>query len=123
MESAERRRRPCYSEVLVPLFFGCLNTPRERRDAVSERLGEVLGGPERATVILDPPAQGLDARVIDLLAGAPVDRLVFISCDPATLARDLKFLAPYYTLESATPFDMFPQTAEIEVLAILTPRA
>ncbi len=90
---------------------------------VSELLLEALAAAGRATVILDPPAQGVDARVIDLLAGAAVDKLVYVSCDPATLARDLKLLAPYYTLESATPFDMFPQTAEIEVLAILKPRS
>lgn len=89
---------------------------------VAELLGAALDGVEGATVILDPPAQGLEARVIDLLCGAPVERLLYVSCDPATLARDLKMLAPHYTLESATPFDMFPQTAEIEVLARLVPR-
>jgi 23S rRNA (uracil1939-C5)-methyltransferase len=89
---------------------------------VSERLGEVLDAGERAVVILDPPAQGIDARVIDLLAGAPVDKLLYVSCDPATLARDLKQLSPYYTLDHAIPLDMFPQTAEIEVLAILKPQ-
>jgi 23S rRNA (uracil1939-C5)-methyltransferase len=90
---------------------------------VSELLGEALQAGGRATVILDPPAQGIDARVVDWLTGAPVDKLIYVSCDPSTLARDLKMLAPNYELESATPFDMFPQTAEIEVLAILRPRA
>ena len=90
---------------------------------VSERLGDALASVSRATVILDPPAQGIDARVVDLLSGARVERLIYVSCDPSTLARDLKLLSGSYTLESATPFDMFPQTAEIEVLAVLAPRA
>ncbi|MGH8047475.1 MAG: class I SAM-dependent RNA methyltransferase [Chthoniobacterales bacterium] len=89
---------------------------------VSALLDEALvGGP--ATVILDPPAQGVEPRVIDSLSGAAVEKLIYVSCDPSTLARDLKMLAGSYVLESATPFDMFPQTAEIEVLAILRPRA
>jgi 23S rRNA (uracil1939-C5)-methyltransferase len=90
---------------------------------VSDRLVDALASVSRATVILDPPAQGVDARVVDLLSGAPVERLLYVSCDPATLARDLKMLSGNYTLESATPFDMFPQTAEVEVLAVLVPRA
>ena len=89
---------------------------------VSELLGDALASVNRATVILDPPAQGLEARVIDVLTGAPVDRLLYVSCDPATLARDLKLLAPVFELVEALPFDMFPQTAEIEVLAILRRR-
>jgi 23S rRNA (uracil1939-C5)-methyltransferase len=89
---------------------------------VSELLGEALRVPGPATVILDPPAQGIDARVADWLTGAPVEKLIYVSCDPSTLARDLKMLSTNFTLESATPFDMFPQTAEIEVLAVLRPR-
>lgn len=86
---------------------------------VSELLGGALETAGPATVILDPPAQGVDPRVIDLLSGGTVEKLIYVSCDPATLARDLRMLASGYRLESATPFDMFPQTAEIEVLATL----
>ena len=45
--------------------------------------------------------------------------LLYVSCNPPTLARDLAELGAAYRLESVTPFDMFPQTAEIEVLAHL----
>jgi len=88
---------------------------------VAARLAEVLEEVDGSvtTVILDPPSQGLDVQVADLLRAYPVASIVYVSCNPATLARDLKALAPVYQLESATPFDMFPQTAEIEVLAIL----
>jgi len=92
---------------------------------VAARLAEVLeeADGDGTTVILDPPSQGLDVQVADLLRAYPVAGIVYVSCNPATLARDLKALAAVYRLESATPFDMFPQTAEIEVLAILRRRA
>jgi len=91
---------------------------------VAEQLGDVLAAIDGAgvTVILDPPAQGVDARVLDLLTAYPVARILYVSCNPATLARDIKGLANSYQLAAATPFDMFPQTAEIEVLAELRPR-
>jgi tRNA/tmRNA/rRNA uracil-C5-methylase (TrmA/RlmC/RlmD family) len=88
---------------------------------VSDHLGEILAShdPERTTVLLDPPATGISARVIDhLLAGAPVE-IIYVSCNPATLARDLAALSAAYTTEAVTPLDMFPQTAEIEVVAQL----
>ncbi len=91
---------------------------------VAARLAEVLEEADGAatTVILDPPSQGLDVQVADLLRAYPVAKIVYVSCNPATLARDLKSLAAVYELGSATPFDMFPQTAEVEVLAILRRR-
>ena len=69
------------------------------------------------TLIADPPASGLSAgtrRVIIDLAPAT---LIYVSCNPATLARDLKELGDKFKIESVTPLDMFPQTAEIEVVA------
>ena len=88
---------------------------------VSMLLSELLSPQTAATttVLLDPPATGLGGRVTDLLlAGAPAE-ILYISCNPATLARDLAALCTAYRLESVTPLDMFPQTAEIEVLAVL----
>ena len=51
----------------------------------------------------------------------PAATLLYVSCNPPTLARDLAELGGSFTLQSVTPFDMFPQTAEIEVLAHLSP--
>lgn len=88
---------------------------------VAGHLGEVLSlhDASRTTVLLDPPATGIEPRVVDLLlAGAPSE-ILYVSCNPATLARDLAFLTAAYTLTAVTPVDMFPQTAEIEVLAVL----
>jgi 23S rRNA (uracil1939-C5)-methyltransferase len=61
--------------------------------------------------------------VLDLLSGTPVSQLVYVSCNPATLARDLAGLAATYQLISVTPFDMFPQTAEVEVVVFMEPIA
>jgi tRNA/tmRNA/rRNA uracil-C5-methylase (TrmA/RlmC/RlmD family) len=79
--------------------------------------------PRLTTVIVDPPASGLAAEVREILRAHPVATLLYVSCNPPTLARDLADLPAAYHLESVTPFDMFPQTAEIEVLAHLAPRA
>jgi 23S rRNA (uracil1939-C5)-methyltransferase len=101
--------------------------PHERYVAgeVAGHLGEILSmhAAARTTVLLDPPATGLEPRVIDLLlAGAPTE-ILYVSCNPATLARDLAFLSASYSLTAVTPVDMFPQTAEIEAVAHLALRA
>ena len=78
--------------------------------------------PEPHAVVVNPPRTGLDARVSARLekwaATHPGRRCVYISCDPATLARDLKRV-PALKLLSATAYDLFPQTAHVETLAVL----
>lgn len=88
---------------------------------VASYLADILSAhyADRTTVLLDPPSTGLDPRVIDLLLGGSPSEIVYVSCNPATLARDLGALGSAYTLKSVTPFDMFPQTAEIEAVALL----
>ena len=70
-------------------------------------------------VILNPPRAGIDAAAIPPLLRRPVDRIVYISCNPATLARDLQRLASRYQLDSLRCFDLFPQTAHVETVAEL----
>jgi 23S rRNA (uracil1939-C5)-methyltransferase len=92
---------------------------------VGAHLGEVLSmhEPERTSLLLDPPSEGLSARVCDLvLAGAPAE-VIYVSCNPATLARDLAIFGRAYELVAVTPLDMFPQTAEIEVVAQLNKKS
>jgi len=70
-------------------------------------------------ILLDPPRQGL-GKATQLLPGLGADKILYISCDPATLTRDLKVLTKEdYHLTSVTPVDMFPQTHHIECLAVL----
>lgn len=71
-------------------------------------------------VILDPPRKGCDAKLIDAVATAAPKRIVYISCKPSTLARDLKSLgAKGYETKKIVPVDMFPRTAHVETVALL----
>ena len=75
--------------------------------------------PEHTTLLLDPPEAGLDEEVIETIASRYPKRLIYVSCNPATLARDIKYLGARYMLRRVCPLDMFPQTSEIEVAALL----
>jgi 23S rRNA (uracil1939-C5)-methyltransferase len=77
------------------------------------------GDAATTTLVLDPPAIGISPRVADIILAAMPSEIIYVSCNPATLARDLAALAPAYQLLSVTPMDMFPQTAEIEAVAHL----
>jgi 23S rRNA (uracil1939-C5)-methyltransferase len=69
---------------------------------------------------VDPPRAGLHPRVVARIAELAPRRVVYVSCNPATLARDLKdFAVAGWTLAEATPFDMFPHTPHIECVARL----
>jgi 23S rRNA (uracil1939-C5)-methyltransferase len=70
---------------------------------------------ETTSVLLDPPATGLSPATRQILTDHPVHTLVYVSCNPTTLARDLRELEKAFQIMSVTPLDMFPQTAEIEV--------
>ena len=70
---------------------------------------------EKAVLIVDPPATGLTPAVRKSIVDLAPATLIYVSCNPPTLARDLADLRQRFTVESVTPLDMFPQTAEIEV--------
>jgi 23S rRNA (uracil1939-C5)-methyltransferase len=70
-------------------------------------------------LIIDPPATGLSAEMRRAVIDASPATLIYVSCNPPTLGRDLAQLQSHFSVVSITPFDMFPQTAEIEVVAEL----
>jgi 23S rRNA (uracil1939-C5)-methyltransferase len=71
------------------------------------------------TILVDPPREGLDRKVRDTLIELAPVKLVYLSCDPSTLARDAKRLVQAgFKLESVTPIDLFPQTYHLETLAV-----
>jgi 23S rRNA (uracil1939-C5)-methyltransferase len=76
-------------------------------------------GPARTVLVADPPAEGLDPKVLAAILENPPVRIVYVSCDPATFARDAKRLAEKFALDRVQPVDMFPQTADIELAALL----
>ena len=73
-------------------------------------------------MIIDPPATGLTEGVRKAISDLAPETLIYVSCNPTTLARDLKDLQEKFAINSVTPLDMFPQTAEIEVLVQLHAR-
>lgn len=71
-------------------------------------------------VIVDPPRKGCAIEVIDIILKMKPQRLVYVSCDPATLARDLKvFVEKGYIIKEITPVDMFPRTSHVESVCLL----
>jgi 23S rRNA (uracil1939-C5)-methyltransferase len=109
--------------VAIEIDRNAADTARDRLDAPSR----VIAAPvERALpdalpadlVVLNPPRAGLDARVPDMLSSNPPRTIIYISCNPATLARDLRRL-PTYRVHSVRGFDMFPQTGHVETVCEL----
>ncbi|MEB3236972.1 MAG: 23S rRNA (uracil(1939)-C(5))-methyltransferase RlmD [Candidatus Sericytochromatia bacterium] len=87
-----------------------------------ERLlpGLLEGGWRPDVVLLDPPRKGLEPSVIGVLAEARPRRIVYVSCEPATLARDVAaFTAAGWAVTHVQPLDMFPQTAHVETVVRL----
>ncbi len=85
-----------------------------------EVLPEFLHLPELpdAEIVVDPPREGLSSGMRKLLAGFPARKLIYLSCNPSTLARDLKEMAPHWKPLQFQPVDLFPQTAHFECLAV-----
>ena len=75
--------------------------------------------PEPSAVVVNPPRAGLHWNVTLRLAGQPVSRVVYTSCDPATLARDVYRLGVNYKVSAVRAFDLFPQTAHVETVVVL----
>ena len=70
-------------------------------------------------VLLDPPRKGCESQVIESLLQQRPQQIAYVSCNPATLARDLKLLSQAYQLTRVQPADFFPQTAHVEAVAFL----
>jgi 23S rRNA (uracil1939-C5)-methyltransferase len=98
---------------------------RPPSSAVQGRAEEVLPSVLPADlVVLNPPRAGVDARVTEILEAhaAHIRALIYVSCNPATLARDISRL-PSYGIDATRAFDMFPQTAHVETVCELRPLA
>jgi len=73
-------------------------------------------------VVIDPPRAGMHKDVVQQILKLAPERIVYISCNPASLARDVAILSEAYDLVEVQPVDMFPHTYHIEVVAKLTRR-
>lgn len=88
------------------------------KDTLNSPLFDQYGKPD--VVILDPPRAGVHEDVITAIREARPNRIVYVSCNPATQARDLSLLADLYTVTDVQPVDMFPHTHHVENVVKLT---
>jgi 23S rRNA (uracil1939-C5)-methyltransferase len=87
--------------------------------AVEDALTELEGSTSFDAAVIDPPRMGMEPEALTALADLAPQKIVYVSCDPATLARDAKRLATRgYRLLNVQPVDMFPQTYHIETVAV-----
>ena len=114
------------AEEILPLYAGqkkdsgrTANLKEDPSVKTDPNLAEAIS---RASIaILDPPRAGCRPELLEAVIDLGVERIVYVSCDPATLARDIKFLGEHgYDLQEATPVDMFPHTAEVETVVLLS---
>ena len=83
-----------------------------------DNLSDYLKGKD--LVIVDPPRKGLSSEVVAALAESGIDRIIYVSCNPATLVRDLTLLSENYSFKKVYPFDLFPQTTHCEVVVSMS---
>ena len=88
--------------------------------AIAGKVEDAIGGLRApALVITNPPRVGMDPKAVDALAAARPGKLIYVSCDPATLARDVARLGAGWRVASVKGFDLFPQTAHVETVLVL----
>lgn len=109
IKSAEINARVnCFENT--EFYVGDLNTAPE---AIMEKYPPSL-------VIVDPPRKGCSRKLIDLFCRMDIPYILYISCDPATLSRDMKLLSNNYNFSNITPVDLFPRTSHVESVVLLS---
>ena len=87
------------------------------KDLLNREFIEAHGRPD--VIITDPPRAGMHQDVIDAILFAAPQKIVYVSCNPATQARDLQLLDAAYKVEKVQPVDMFPHTQHVENVVLL----
>lgn len=149
-----KRCKKAYGVEIVPEAVACADELKELNN-LSEKMTNICGAVEdklpyvfnitqgeRRTIVCDPPRKGMERSVVRAILASGAEKVALISCNPATLARDLGLLcgsliekdgqliknrdysqgglSGYYLIDSVTPFDMFPQTKHVETLVVLS---
>ncbi|WP_020536405.1 23S rRNA (uracil(1939)-C(5))-methyltransferase RlmD [Lewinella cohaerens] len=91
------------------------------KDILTDEFAQEHGAPD--VLITDPPRAGMHPKVVQMLIQLAAPKLVYVSCNPATQARDLQLLDEVYRVEKMRPVDMFPHTSHIENVALLVKRS
>jgi len=89
----------------------------DMKDVLNEEFINENGKPD--VIILDPPRAGVHDKVIDAILFASPERIVYVSCNAATQARDIQLMSEFYYVDKIQPVDMFPQTAHVENVVLL----
>jgi len=103
------------------------NSKINKRDNIYYMLGKVEDNLSKIndkidTIIVDPPRAGLDPKTKQTILDFKANKIIYVSCDPMTLARDLKELSSIYNIKQVTSLDMFPYTEHIETYCVLEKR-
>lgn len=85
----------------------------------AEGLRAVLREQEVDTLLADPPRSGMDSTMIDTILSSSIRKIIYISCNPATLARNLRALKKEYQVVTVIPYDLFPNTPHVESITVL----
>ncbi len=85
----------------------------------AEGLKKILSEEKVDCLVADPPRSGMDDAMLQVIAESDIKRIVYISCNPATLARNLKELKHHYQVRTVIPFDLFPNTPHVESITVL----
>ena len=89
-------------------------------DDAAHGLAELSKTTEIDTLLADPPRAGMDEAMITAILASKIKKIVYISCNPATLGKNIGALKRDFVLQTIIPFDMFPNTAHVESIAVLT---
>ncbi|GAB4345675.1 MAG: hypothetical protein Kow0099_26200 [Candidatus Abyssubacteria bacterium] len=119
---AVERNRSAAQDARANLDANGIKNVEVKSMSAEDALGALMSeGAEPELVVMDPPREGLSSVVCDKLLQMTPRQMVYISCDPATLARDIKAIlaSGIYRLDKVTPLDMFPHTAHIECVCSL----
>ena len=94
-----------------------------RVHCICEDAGKYIDGlvdsKNKKALLVDPPRKGIDEKIAQKAKDIQFDKIIYISCNPATLSRDIKLLGDSYKVDYVQPFDMFPQTTHVETLVLL----
>ncbi len=93
--------------VCLPKLIGELRSDKETMDS-------------NISVVLDPPRKGADIDVMNAVLSAEPDKIIYISCNPSTLARDYSYIKDNYEIKEIIPYDMFPNTRHVETVVLMS---
>ncbi len=115
-EAIEDAKRNAERNIIENISFFCGDAAQ-----TAEHFRDLHFSPD--CVVVDPPRKGMDEKAVNAVASIAPERIVYVSCNPATLARDiLRFQDEGYELREATAVDMFPKTAHVETVCLLIHR-